>query len=168
MQEKTQFFYSQSGSELGVVSCFLCSPRQWRPGAPQVGFQNLVFLPETERSHHLAERNNNNFHPPAPPLSLSLSATNIWQIFSSESSANRSLMPKDKTLMKTMWCKGYRDITGSRAPWESDWQQVRLLLGNHTVWTGLWSPCDRTEEPGLRVDLDVTTAWMFLMNVSQL
>lgn len=65
------------------------------------------------------------------PLSLSLlykyvADFQLWVISQSD------LMPKDKTLMKTMWCKGYTDITGRRALWGSDWHGVWALLGNKT------------------------------------
>lgn len=107
----------------GVVSCFLCSPDRTDsdPVAPFGFRKSCVFLQETEESHHLTIIN-----------PLSLSSTNMWQIFSSESSASLSLMPKDETLMKTMWCKGYTGVTGSRALWGSDWQRGWLLLGNKT------------------------------------
>lgn len=54
-------YSSQSGSEMGVVSCFLCfsDSTDWDPVAPY-GFLR-VFLRETEQSHH---RNNK-----SPPLS---------------------------------------------------------------------------------------------------
>lgn len=115
-------YSSQSGSEMGVVSCFLCSPDS-TDSDPVAPFDFLhVFLQETEQSHH----HNNK--------SSLLSSRNMCWIFSSESSANsRSLMPKENTLMQTMWCKGYIAITERGAQWGSDWHRLWLLLGNKTA-----------------------------------
>lgn len=112
------------GSFLFPVSCVPQTAQaqaQWSCSVSEI----YVFLQETERSNH---HNNHTV------LSLSpLSSTNEGLIFISESSAWHSLMPKDETLMKTMWCKRYTGITGRRAPWGSEWQRVWLLLGNNRV-----------------------------------
>lgn len=103
-------YSSQSGSEMGVVSCFLCSPDR-TDRHPVALFDFLhVFFKETEQSHH---HNNKS----SPPLFYKhVLDFQLWVI------SDRSLMPKDNTLMKTTWCKGYTEIT------ERSSMRIRLTL----------------------------------------